>query len=111
VFRSARSMVTTRIQSSVFSSGKQNISSIFLHSASVLSCAGILEQSMGARNRLGIGLSYWPARLHRLVELIHWNQFLGSLSLNTVSVVSSAWIGRDRKVSIYIECQSFCAVL
>jgi hypothetical protein len=25
--------------------------------------AGILEQSMGARNRVGIGLSYRPARL------------------------------------------------
>ncbi len=27
--------------------------------------AGIFEQSMGARNRVGIGLSYRPARLHR----------------------------------------------
>jgi hypothetical protein len=33
--------------------------------------AGILEQSLGARNRAGIGLLYWPARLHyRLAELI-----------------------------------------
>jgi hypothetical protein len=32
--------------------------------------AGILEQSMGARNRVGIGLSHWPARLHRLAESI-----------------------------------------
>jgi hypothetical protein len=31
--------------------------------------AGILEQSMGARNRVGIGLSYRSARLHRLAEL------------------------------------------
>jgi hypothetical protein len=38
--------------------------------------AGILEQSMGARNRVGIGLSYLHARLHRLVELIPWNRFL-----------------------------------
>jgi hypothetical protein len=30
----------------------------------------ILEQFMGARNRVEIGLSYWPARLHRLAELI-----------------------------------------
>jgi len=28
--------------------------------------AGILEQSMGARNRIGTGLSYQAARLHRL---------------------------------------------
>ncbi len=30
--------------------------------------AGILEQSMGTRNQVGIGLSYRPARLHRLAE-------------------------------------------
>jgi hypothetical protein len=29
-----------------------------------------LEQSMGARNRVGIGLSTRPARLHRLAESI-----------------------------------------
>ncbi len=28
--------------------------------------AGIVKQSMGAKNRVGIGLSYRPARLHRL---------------------------------------------
>jgi hypothetical protein len=33
-------------------------------------CAGISKQSMGARNRVGIGLSYRPAKLHRLAELI-----------------------------------------
>jgi hypothetical protein len=33
-------------------------------------CAGILEQSMGTRNRVGIGLSDRPARLHRLAESI-----------------------------------------
>jgi hypothetical protein len=37
--------------------------------------AGIFKQSMGARNRVGIGLSYRPARLHRLAEL-----FLGIIS-------------------------------
>ncbi len=35
-----------------------------------INCAGILEQSMGARNRVGIGLSYRPARLRRLAEAI-----------------------------------------
>jgi hypothetical protein len=43
---------------------------------------GILEQSMGARNRVERGLSYWPAKLHRLAELIPWNQFLGSLEVS-----------------------------
>jgi hypothetical protein len=32
----------------------------------LLPCAGIFKQSMGARNRVGIGLSYRPARLHSL---------------------------------------------
>jgi hypothetical protein len=44
-------------------------------------CAVILEQSMGARNLVGIGLSYPPARLHRLAESIPWNRFLGSLKV------------------------------
>jgi hypothetical protein len=45
-------------------------------------CAGILEQSMGARNRVIIGLlyrAYRPAWLHRLAESIPWNRFLSSL--------------------------------
>ncbi len=38
-------------------------------------CTGNLEQSMGARNRVGIGLSYRPAMLHRQTESIPWNWF------------------------------------
>ncbi len=34
------------------------------------SSAGISKQSMGARNQEGIGLSYRPARLHSLAELV-----------------------------------------
>ncbi len=44
-------------------------------------CAGFFKQSMGARNRAGIGLSYRPARLHSLVELVPRNRFLGSLKV------------------------------
>ncbi len=40
-----------------------------------------LEHSMGARNRVGIGSSYLPARLHRLAEFIRCNRFLGSLKV------------------------------
>jgi hypothetical protein len=36
---------------------------------------------MGARNLVGIGLTYWPARLHRLAEFIPWNRFLGSINV------------------------------
>ncbi len=41
--------------------------------ACTLYSAGIFKQSMRARNRLGIGLSYRPARLHRLAESIPSN--------------------------------------
>ncbi len=41
------------------------------------SSAGIFKQSMGARNGAGIGLSYRPARLHSLAELVPWNQKFG----------------------------------
>jgi hypothetical protein len=43
--------------------------------------AGIFKHSMGARNRVRIGLSQRPARLHRLAELMPWSRFLGSLKL------------------------------
>jgi hypothetical protein len=43
--------------------------------------AGIFNQSMGARNRVGVGLSYQPARLHRLAEFIPWSRFLGSINV------------------------------
>jgi hypothetical protein len=43
--------------------------------------AGIIEQSMGARNGVGIGLSNRPARLHSLAKSIPWNRFLGSLQV------------------------------
>ncbi len=36
---------------------------------------------MRARNRVGIELSYRPARLHRLEQLIPWNGFLGSIKV------------------------------
>ncbi len=41
----------------------------------VISWAGIFKESMGARNLGGRGLSYRPARLHRLAEFIPWNRF------------------------------------
>jgi hypothetical protein len=43
--------------------------------------AGIFKESLGARNGGGIGLSYRPARLHRLAEFIPWNRFLGSINV------------------------------
>jgi len=58
---------------------KVNISKIFIDKSFSLfqdfqPSAGILEQSMGSRNRVRIGLSNRPARLHRLAESIPWNE-------------------------------------
>jgi hypothetical protein len=44
--------------------------------------AGIFKKSMGARHRGGIGFSYRPARLHRLVEFIPWHQFRGPIHIS-----------------------------
>ncbi len=43
--------------------------------------AGIFKKSMGARHRVRIGLSYRPARLHRLAELMPRHRFLGSIKV------------------------------
>ncbi len=51
---------------------------------SFLSCAGIFKQSMGARNQVGIGLSYWPARariFYMFMEPRNWLQGMNSASL------------------------------
>jgi hypothetical protein len=66
---------------------------------------------MGARNRVGIGLSYHrPAKLHRLAELILWNRFLGSLILkNTVSVVFLLWFLYQLNLDSLLFC--FCMIL
>jgi hypothetical protein len=42
------------------------------------SSAGIFEQSMEVKNRVGIGLSCRPASLNRLTESIPSNGFFGS---------------------------------
>jgi hypothetical protein len=40
-----------------------------------------LNNHWGARNRIGIGLSYRPASLHSLAKLVPLNRFLGSLKV------------------------------
>jgi hypothetical protein len=52
-----------------------------MYLSSTMICAGIFKQSLGARNRVGIGFSYRPARLDRLAEFIPWNRFLGSMNV------------------------------
>ncbi len=52
-----------------------------------IASAGILEQSMGAGNQVGIRLSYRPARLHRLAESIPG--LLKSLKIPSQDLVKS----------------------
>jgi hypothetical protein len=56
-------------------------STSILEEQEVGSIAGIFKQSIWNRNRVRIGFSYWPARLHMLAELVPWNRFLGSLKV------------------------------
>jgi hypothetical protein len=41
---------------------------------------------MGARNRVGIRLSYRAARLHSLAELVPFNRLLGSLKVKKIGL-------------------------
>jgi hypothetical protein len=56
--------------------------------------AGIFKQSMGTRNRVGIGLLYWPARLHWLAELVPWNRFL-----------CSSWRTKTKSKTIFFQSE------
>ncbi len=47
----------------------------------IMRCWNFKTISIGARNRVGVGLSYRFARLHRLAEQIPWNRVLGSLKV------------------------------
>jgi hypothetical protein len=51
------------VEETLLDCGVYRVSLYFL---SHINSEGILEQSMGARNRVGIGLPGRPARLHRL---------------------------------------------
>jgi hypothetical protein len=50
---------------------------------------------MGARKRVGIRLSYRPARLHRLAELVPWNRFLGSSHTPFYSRILDRYLNDD----------------
>ncbi len=50
-----------------FSRGQRRVY-VWNEKAETAYCAGIFKQCMRARNRVGIGLSHRPARLHRLAD-------------------------------------------
>jgi hypothetical protein len=55
------------------------------------SCSSVLEQSMRARNRVGTGLLYRPARLHRLVKTIP-----GLLKILQIRALSKLFLTKQR---------------
>jgi hypothetical protein len=50
---------------------------------------------MGARHRVGIGLLYRPARLHRLAEFIPWNRFRGPIHVQKIPAQSKKRGGQE----------------
>ncbi len=90
-------------------------------SGSPTACAGILKQYMGARNRVGVGLSHRSNRLNSLAELIPWNRFLGFLKVKKFGQtrdIFPAWIlisGYDSwsylpwKSCIFKYVKSYCS--
>ncbi len=57
---------------------------LLLYSWTLCSTVQDFKQCMGPRKRVGIGLSYRPARLYRLAGLVLWNWFLGSLKVRAL---------------------------
>ncbi len=56
--------------------------------------------NLWARNRVGIGLSYRPTRLHRLAEFIPWNRFLDSM----FSTLKNIGTGPTDSIWIMFQC-------
>ncbi len=62
------------------------------HMCSTVHCWNFRTIHGGYRSRVGIGLAYRPARLHRLVKSVPWNRFLApSKFKNTVFVYSTVY--------------------
>jgi hypothetical protein len=63
---------------------------------------------MGARHQEGIGLSYRPARLHRLAEFIPWYQFRGPINIQKYGLwlQSTTLNGPNHRLNIEVDLQS-----
>jgi hypothetical protein len=82
----------------------------FLHDGKI--SAGIFKQSMGARNRVGIGLSYRTARLHSGIGSLE--SILGLLK--SLKIQTQPWLvrvgggGLHHLSAYYHHVQSCCSV-
>ncbi len=88
--------LTTKIYLCKYPRWRKNLHVVFKYLFRSL-YAGILEQYMGTRKRVGIGFSYRPVRLHRLVELIPWNRFLDSFKVKKSQALVYEGGGGDGK--------------
>ncbi len=69
--------------------------------------AGIFKQSMGSRNQVGIGLSYRPARLHRLAGIDSLESIPGLLkSLKIRALVSTLSTVRKEGLATSLNLRS-----
>jgi hypothetical protein len=60
-----------------------------------------LNNLWGARNRLGIGLSYRPARLRRLAEFIPLNRFLGYINVKKYRLGTDSFLYIEQVAGLY----------
>jgi hypothetical protein len=74
------------------------------------SSAGIFKQSLGARNRVGIGLSYRPVRLHSLASFVPWNRFWGSLKVQKFGLYF-VFVSFKQKICVQMLSDSATAIL
>ncbi len=83
------------------------------HQKISLASAGIFKQSMGARNRLGMGLSYRPARLqvHSLAELVPWNRFMGSLKVEKFGLSQAITVSHALHLALCPELETNCQLV
>jgi hypothetical protein len=70
------------------------------------SCAGIFKQPVEAKNRVGIGLSYRPTRLHRKAELIPMESIPGLLKSLKIRALGGNYSGEITcsSLSEYYRC-------
>ncbi len=87
---SSLKLLTNQYKQLLFCKHEVNVFSFFsvgFFQASIELSAGILEQSVEARNRVGTGLSYRPVRLQRLAVFDSLESILGLLKSLKIRVL------------------------
>jgi hypothetical protein len=80
---------------------------MILATSNVMASAGIFKQSMGARNRVGIELSYRAASLQRLAEWIPWNWAPISLKIRAPLAIVLTFLAGEG-ANIFLSHYEYC---